>query len=515
LPPITVPDDAGAPPGALLLFALYLAGIIAIGLFAARRARGDEEDYFLGGRRMSPLVVALSAVSSGRSAWLVLGATGAAWSHGTSALWLFPGYIVAELWMFLSLGPRLRALSVRAQAITIPEVLSAGCAGDAGARRAVRRTAAVVILAFTVTYVGAQLLAGGKTLDAVLGLGDASGSWSLLATAGVVTAYTLLGGYRAVAFTDVAQASFMVIGLVVLPVLGVIHFGGLEELRSALRTIDPALLDPSSQGLLYAIGGLAIGLGSPGQPAILVRHMSLADPARARIAAWTGTAWNVVLALGALLTGLIGRALYPTLANLPGGDREQLYATLSRDLSAEILFAGFAGVLLATLFAAVMSTCDSQLLVVGSSLSRDLDKDQADPQRKGSRLGARISVLVAVVVALVLGTLLDELVFGFVLLAWAALGAAFGPLLAVQLYAGPVRAGAAVAAIVVGAGGTWIWWYFARPPAMTWQLAPLCVAALATAWMGRSRGATSSRDLADGEFAGDSAIGERCRREIR
>lgn len=485
---MNAPANPGAPEGALLLFLLYLAGMIAIGLVAARRGRGDEEDYFLGGRRMSPLVVALSAVSSGRSAWLVLGASGAAWSSGVGALWLFPGYIAAELWMFLSMGPRLRALSVAKGAITIPEVLAAGCVGDGSARRAVRRTAALVILAFTVTYVGAQLLAGGKTLDAVLGLGGASGGWSLLATAGVVTTYTLLGGYRAVAFTDVAQALFLLVGLVVLPILGVVHFGGWSELRAALFAIDPGLLDPTAQGLLYALGGLAIGLGSPGQPAILVRHMSLLDPARARIAAWTGTAWNTVLAFGALLTGLVGRALYPSLDNLPGGDREQLYATLSRDLSAELLFAGFAGVLLATLFAAVMSTCDSQLLVVGSSLSRDLDKESADPRREGSRRGARISVFAAVVVALVIGTLLDELVFGFVLLAWAALGAAFGPLLAVQLYSRPVRAPAALAAMLVGSVGTWLWWYLVRPPAMTWQLAPLCLAAGLVAWWGRAQG---------------------------
>lgn len=482
---MNVPESQGAPEGALLLFLVYLAGMVAIGLVAARRGRGDEEDYFLGGRRMSPLVVALSAVSSGRSAWLVLGASGAAWTSGFGALWLFPGYIAAELWMFLSMGPRLRAASVAAGAITIPEVLAAGCAGDAGARLRVRRTAALVILVFTVTYVGAQLLAGGKTLDAVLGLGGDSGGWSLIATAGVVTTYTLLGGYRAVAFTDVAQALFMVLGLVVLPILGVVHFGGWAELIDALRAIDPALLDPTGRGWLYAFGGLAIGLGSPGQPAILVRHMSLFDPARARIAAWTGTAWNTVLAFGALLTGLVGRALYPSLDNLPGGDREQLYATLSRDLSAELLFAGFAGVLLATLFAAVMSTCDSQLLVVGSSLARDLDKTSADPKRQGSGRGARVSVLAAVVVALVLGTWLDELVFGFVLLAWAALGAAFGPLLAVQLYSRPVRPAAALAAMLVGAGGTWLWWYLDRPPAMTWQLAPLCAVVFAIAWVGR------------------------------
>ncbi len=354
---------------ALGLFVGYLVGMVAIGLWAAKRGRGDQEDYFLGGRRMSALVVALSAVSSGRSAWLVLGATGAAWLHGVSALWLFPGYIAAELWMFVGLGPRLRRAAAATGAITIPEVIAEHTVDGRGRVGApgwgVRRVAAAALLLFTVTYVGAQLLAGGKTLEAVLMPGAAGEGelWALAATAGVVTLYTLLGGFRAVAFTDVLQALFMLVGLLVLPVLGLMALGGPGALAAALEAVDPSLLDPTSRGWLWAFGGLAIGLGSPGQPAILVRHMSLGDPAKAKLAAVTGTGWNVILAGGALIAGLVGRALYPGLDDLPGADREQLYQMLSRDLSAEYLVPAFVGVLLATLFAAVMSTCDSQLLV--------------------------------------------------------------------------------------------------------------------------------------------------------
>ena len=149
---------------ALFAFGLYLIATVAVGLWASSRSRGDEEDYFLAGRSLSPVSMALSAVSSGRSAWLVVGASAAAWSLGVSAAWLFPGYIAAEAWMFTSLGPRLRRRSVATGAITVPEVL----ARAGGTRRLpVQQVAGAILCVFLVTYVSAQLGAGAKTLGGV------------------------------------------------------------------------------------------------------------------------------------------------------------------------------------------------------------------------------------------------------------------------------------------------------------------------------------------------------------
>ena len=466
---------------ALVAFTLYLAITVGVGLWASSRSKGDEEDYFLAGRSLSPVSMALSAVSSGRSAWLVVGASAAAWSLGLSAVWLFPGYIVAEAWMFTSLGPRLRRFSESTGAITVPEVLSR--AGGTQ-RLPIRQVAGVILCVFLVTYVSAQLGAGAKTLGGVFAIQGET--WGLVLTAGIVLVYTVLGGYRAVVLTDVVQAGFMLCGMVVLPLLGLRVVGGMGELGGSLNAIDPTLLDWTRGGALAVVGGLAIGLGSLGNPHILVRHMSLQDHASAKVAMATGTFWNLVMAAGAFLMGLVGRALHPTTETMLGDGREYLYATLAGELSGELLFGGFVGILLATLFAAIMSTCDSQLLVLASSFVRDFRSKEATaqasaeppatkaPQRSGIAT-SRLAVLLALVAAVAIGYGDVPLVNNMVLLAWAALGIAFGPAVLALLYVPRTSERGVLAGMLVGTAMVVVaWWFSARPQgrAITWELVP-------------------------------------------
>jgi len=471
-----------------LLFAAYLVATVAIGLWAARRSRGTQEDYFLGGRDVSAFAMALSAVSSGRSAWLVVGASGAAWSAGLSAIWLFPGYVAAEALMFLTLGPRLRRRSEDVGAITLPEVLERLALGPDGkpgsSRLPVRSVAAVLIVLFLTTYVGAQLLGGGKTLGATFELeGRLPG---LLITAVIVLVYTLLGGYRAVVVTDVIQALLMLVGIVLLPVLAIASVGGLGALMSSLESIDPALVRWTS-GWAAVVGGLAIGLGSLGNPHILVRHMSLRDPSEARSAALTGTLWNIVMAGGAFAMGLVGRALYPTLESFAQPDAEYLYATLGADISVQYLFAGFAGFLLAALFAAVMSTCDSQLLVVASSLVRDFRKrDKGEGGLGGSRVAVLATLAVAVVVTELAGD--NQFVHGLVLLSWGALGAAFGPPLLMVLYDRRTTAAGVLGGILTGAVVTAVWSQVPALDSAMYELVPGFAASLLVVFALRRRG---------------------------
>ncbi len=487
--PLCLLRDAGSR-ATLLVFALYLASTVGVGLWAARRGEDSEEDYFLAGRRLSGLAMALSAVSSGRSAWLVVGASAAAWSIGLSALWMFPGYILAEAWMFAGLGPRLRARSAAVGAITVPEVLGAlplNSEGRAGASRLpVRRLAGLLIVAFLLTYVAAQLSAGAVTLEAVFGLDGAT--WGLVITASIVLVYTLLGGYRAVVVTDVIQAGFMLVGLVALPLIGLARVGGFGALAGRLRELDPALLDPVG-GALALIGGLCIGFGSPGNPHILVRHMSLGDPRQARIALVTGTAWNVVMAAGALLMGLVGRALYPLASDFAGGRSDGLYGTLALDLSADFLLPGFAGFLLATLFAAVMSTCDSQLLVIASSFVRDLRGTSAGVDRSSSARGrSRIAVAATLLAAVGLSFVTRlPLVHGFVLLSWSLLGAAFGPAIVLVCYDRRTSARGVLAGMVVGASIVALWSYGSGGRTPTYELGVAFLAALVCTWALRER----------------------------
>ena len=461
------------------LFALYLVSVIAIGLWAARRGGDSEEDYFLGGRELSPFAMALSAVTSGRSAWLVLGASAAAWKLGLSALWLFPGYILAEGVMFVTLGPRLRQRSIDEGALTLPEVFER-CPKTSD-RFPVRPLAGLIIILFLVSYVSAQLVAGGKTLEAVFGL--TGNTWGLAITAGIVLVYTLLGGYRAVVLTDVLQAFLLLAGLLVLPFLGLYHVGGWGALGTQLRAIDPELM-ALSRGWLPLIGGLAIGLGSLGNPHILVRHMTLKDPDAAKQAAFWGTGWNIVMAAGALLMGLVGRALYPEAGAFPSGDVDHLYASLAQEMSALYLFPAFVGLLLATLFAAIMSTCDSQLLVIASSLLRDLRRGQASEE--AGMAGSRLTVLVALGAAVLLSLGATRFVFPFVLLSWAALGAAFGPPLILLLYDPKTTRRGLALGLLLGCGVVGGFW-LVQGGAITWQLIPACLASGLGTWALRAR----------------------------
>ncbi len=476
--------------GTLVIFASYLVLTIGVGVWASRRSANSQEDYFLGGRKSSAFAMALSAVSSGRSAWLVLGASGAAWATGLSAFWLFPGYILAEALMFTSIGPRLRARSVEVGALTIPEVLE-GCAlgprGPGTSRLPVRALAGLVVVLFLWTYISAQLVAGAKTLGAIFPEVDGR-TWGLLLTAGIVLVYTWLGGYRAVVVTDVIQACLMLTGIVLLPILGLVELGGFRVLGETLRAIDPGLMSLASEPLVI-LGGFCIGLGSLGNPHILVRHMTLKDPGSARTAQRVGTTWNVVMALGALGLGLVGRALYPDVALLGEGGREMLYPTLAQDLSSSYLFPGFVGFLLATLFAAIMSTCDSQLLVIAASLVRDL-RPKAKAGGTGGSLTGRLAVLVTLAGAVWLTFGESPMIHNLVLLSWFALGIGLGPALIVLLYDRRTTARGVVAGVstgVLGIAGTWFIFLRESGAHVSWQAGIVFVLSLVATYAFRSR----------------------------
>ncbi|MFT7671272.1 MAG: sodium/proline symporter [Planctomycetota bacterium] len=475
----------------LLIFAGYLILTIAVGLWASRKNRDSQEDFFLAGRELSAFQMALSAVSSGRSAWLVLGASGAAWLTGLSALWLFPGYIIAEVLMFLSIGPRLRQRSIEMGAITVPEVLSFAALGPTGrgtSRLPIRQLAGLVIVLFLLTYVSSQLVAGAKTLGAVFVEVDGK-TWGLVITAGIILVYTWLGGYRAVVITDVVQACLMMIGILLLPVLGLIQLGGFGPMASQLKSIDPQLM-ALSDGWLSMIGGFCIGLGSFGNPHILVRHMSLKNSDQARNALYVGTFWNVVMAAGALMLGLVGRAIYPELAMLGEGGREALFPTFAQDMSDKFLFSGFVGFMLATLFAAIMSTCDSQLLVIASSLLRDLGPKSWRERKEGSLLLSRLAVLGTLIAAIWLTFGESPLVHNFVLLSWFALGIGLGPATIMLLYDRRTTALGVFCGILTGVFGvSGVWFFYLRPTGahVSWEGGLVFLASLLVIWLFRSR----------------------------
>ena len=343
-------------PLALTIFLLTLLIPIGIGLLALLRTK-NQSDFFIGGRSMNAFVVGLSAVSSGRSSWLVLGMSGMAYMSGVSAIWAIAGYTLVEAWQFIYLGRKLRSETQRMDSITLLDYFEARYNDKT---RLLRIAGVVIIGIFITAYVAAQFNAGAKSLSTAL---DLSLPLSLGISGLLIMVYMVLGGYVAVAYNDVVRAVIMLIGLVVLPVIGIVKVGGLGILNEMLHQLSPAYLDPFSLGAGVIIGFLGIGLGSPGQPHIVVRYMSIKDPAKLKYSAIFGTFWNVVLGIGALCIGLVGRILVPDINALPGSDPEMIYLVMSSNYFGPVLY----GLLVGGVFAAILSTADSQLLVVAST----------------------------------------------------------------------------------------------------------------------------------------------------
>lgn len=459
-------------PAALAVFVATLSLPVAIGLWAMRRTR-DAAGFFVGGRAMGTVVVALSAVSSGRSSWLVLGVSGIAWTMGASAVWAIVGYTVVELVQCLTLAPRLRRESERHDSITLLDYLESRF-DDRG--HGLRLTGAAIVATFMTAYVAAQLGAGAKTLASGLGW---SVEASLVAAAALILVYMTLGGFIAVAYNDVVRAVIMLVGLLVLPAVALARAGGWGAVAGILRALDPALLDPTALGWGAFLGFVGIGLGSPGQPHILVRYMAIRDERHLRVAGWIGACWNLLLGFGAVAIGLLGRALVPAAADLPGGDPETVYLVLASAHFGPLAF----GFLVGGIFAAILSTADSQLLVVASTVVRDLwQKTVRGGRVVEPAVELRLSRLVVVgagLVAVLLAWRAEELVFWLVLFAWSGLGASFGPAVLLALFWKRTSRAGVLAAMLTGTAITVVWWLWLKEPTGIYELVPAFFAALA------------------------------------
>jgi len=464
-------------PYAIGAFIAYLLLLVSVGIYSSRFSSKGISEYFIGGRKMNRFVVALSAVVSGRSAWLLLGVTGMAYAQGPSAIWAVVGYIIVELFLFLYYAKRLRNFTGKRDCITIPDFFAERFQDHDGK---LRITIVTIFLIFMIGYISAQFVAGGKAFASGFGMEMSHG---ILITALIVVAYTIVGGFLAVSLTDMFQAVFMILALVVLPIIAILNLGGLMIMLQELSLMSAIYIDPFAISVGAMIGFLGIGLGSPGNPHILARYMSIDDSRNLKVVAITGTVWNVLMAWGAVFIGLAGRVYFPDVSMLPGGDVENLFPVLAQQQLHPILF----GVVLASIFAAIMSTADSQLLVAASSVVRDvyekiIKKDQEIPQ-KTLVLYSRIVVFVLVVISLIFGFIAEELVFWLVLFAWAGLGASIGPTSILALYwRGTTRAGI-FAGLITGTVVTVVWYFIPQLKGFMYELIPGFIAALLATWL--------------------------------
>ncbi len=429
-------------------FVVYLLGMLGIGYWAYLRT-SDSTDYFLGGRSLGPWPAALSAGASDMSGWLLLGLPGYAFASGIEAFWLAGGLLLGTWANWLIVAPRLRIYSVEADnALTLPEFFANRFADNS---RLLQTISAAFILLFFLFYTSSGLVAGGKLFNTVFGL---EYHWAVVVGTLCVVLYTLFGGFLAVSWTDLVQGLLMAAALMIVPIAVIQADGGVSALFTALEAKNPELLtlwhssNGADLGWISIVSLVAWGLGYFGQPHILARFKAIRChediPAARRIAvSWTG-----ISMFGAIMVGLAG-ILYVD-QHLGGslGDGEVIFMVLTNALFHPVM----AGILLAAILAAIMSTADSQLLVSSSALAEDLYKRLLRPSASSREVVnvGRIGVLVIALAALALAMNPDSSVLGLVSYAWAGFGAAFGPTLILSLYWPRMNRYGAMAGILVG-----------------------------------------------------------------
>ena len=450
-------------------FGVYLAAMVAIGLWAYRRTT-SQADFVLGGRQLNSWVAGLSANASDFSGWLLLGLPGAIYVSGLGEAWIAVGLAAGFAGSWILIAPRLRVYTERvtdsrsggeSDSLTLSSFLENRFNDGT---RSLRAVSAVLIIVFYFFYVASGLVAMAHLFDQVFDLDSAP---AILLGVGIVVLYTVLGGFLAVSYTDVLQAVMMWAALLVVPIMAIILLGGFggvtaeitargEGLLSAMggTSLDGdagAWLSTETIGWVVVVSGLAWGFGYFGQPHILARFMGIRSVKDIPKAGVISVAWAVTAMSLAVLVGFVGIAYFDT----PLSDPEQVFPRLIEALTHPLV----AGLLLAAILAAVMSTADSQLLVAASALTEDgykafVNKD-ASPQFL--LWISRGTVIAVAAVAAGVAHWGEQSVMDLVGYAWAGFGAGFGPILLLALFWKRMTWVGALAGMIVGGATAIIW----------------------------------------------------------
>ncbi len=427
----------------LITFIAYFIILLAIGFCFYRRS-SSIEDYLLGGRGMGSWVTALSAQASDMSGWLLMGLPGAIYLAGMGQVWIAVGLFIGTVLNWMLVSARLRVYTQKTNAITLPCFFEARFRDPTGLLRIV---SAIIILIFFAIYASSGLVATGLLFESTFGV-----QYHVAVVIGgfIIIAYTFLGGFMAVCWTDLLQGSLMVLAIVVVPVLSYHRAGGIDAISEAmkLKNISPGLLPEATtlpMALCMIVSSMAWGLGYFGQPHILVRFMSIKSVSKLGKSMTIAIIWVLLSLSGAVIVGFIGIAMYD---NLSGGQQEKVFIYMIRDL----FNPWFGGILLAAIFSAIMSTIDSQLLVSSSALSEDFYckaiKKQAS--QKEIVLVGRVCVIIISIIALIMAMDRDNTILGIVSYAWGGFGAAFGPLVLFALFSRKTSWQSALAGMVTG-----------------------------------------------------------------
>lgn len=455
-------------------FALYFLGITVLAVVAGRTPM-DHAVFLLGGKRLPGWALAFSERATGESAWLLLGFTGFVFATGLSAIWVAAGIASGIIFSWLVLARRFRAEADRWQVLTLPDYLAVRFGARANL---IRWLATVLIASFFVFYIGAQLAGAGKVFLATFGISDTAGI--LLATL-VIIATSFFGGFLSVVWTDMVQSIMMLLTLVVLPIMALVHIGSEGLSISASLVSAGAGFDRWLGGVTgFAIGVLFFNNFSwffgylGGQPQLSARFMALRDDREARQGIVVGILWTVLAYSGAFLIGLAAIAMY---AQGSFADVETVLPHMVLDLAPPWL----AGILLAGILAAIITTANSQLMVVTSSVSEDIVHKALGLRLDERRLVAisRATIILVGLLGMVIALTSDSLVYLIVSWAWAGVGGTLSPAILMTFFWRRYSAAGVVATIVAGFVFTLVWINTPLDAVITSRFATFWVATLA------------------------------------
>ena len=454
----------------LLAIVLYLAMMLWIGVIYSKKNE-SVDDFYLGGRKLGPFVTAMSAEASDMSSWLLMGLPGVAYLTGLAeASWTAIGLAIGTYLNWLIVARRIRRYSHQLNAITVPQFFSKRWGDDKNMLSAI---AAVVIIIFFIPYTASGFSACGKLFSTLFGINYIT---AMLLSAAVIVVYTVMGGFLAASFTDLIQSVIMTVALVVVMGFGVTKAGGVDAVMANAQSLagylslvnihDPASGGSNPYGVLTICSLLAWGLGYFGMPHILLRFMAIEHEDKLKLSRRVASIWVVISMAVAILIGVVGNGMTKagTLEQL--ADAETIIVRISSLISTHgPLAALLAGVILAGILAATMSTADSQLLAASSSVSQNLGAEflKLDLSGRKGMTVARGSMVVIALIAAFLARDPNSSVFRVVSFAWAGFGAAFGPTVLLALFWRRSNKWGALAGMAVGGGMVFVWKYLVAP----------------------------------------------------
>lgn len=457
----------------MIAIAIYLIAMLGVGIYCSKK-NNNVDDFYLGGRKLGPFVTAMSAEASDMSSWLLMGLPGVAYLTGVAdAAWTAIGLAIGTYFNWLIIAKRIRIYShVADNSITVPDFFSRRYRDN---KNILMCISAIVIIVFFIPYTASGFAACGKLFSSLFGVDYV---WAMIISAVVIVGYTATGGFLAASATDLIQSIFMTIALIIILLFGVKVAGGWDTIITDVQampgylnmteTYSVATGTAEPYSLLTIVSVLAWGLGYCGMPHILLRFMAIEDKEKLTLSRRVASIWVVISMAIAVSIGIVGYAMTKAgaIPFLEGSTSETIIVRIADLLSQQGVIAAFvAGIILAGILAATMSTADSQLLAASSSVSQNLLRGffKVNISEKTAMTIARITVCVISVIAIFLARDPDSSVFGIVSFAWAGFGASFGPVVVFALFWKRSNKYGALAGMIAGGVMVFVWKYLVAP----------------------------------------------------